>query len=66
MVDSMRDDELLQLASQRHSVSPDLIAELMALGSKFENLSAYGAKVNFSRSVESILDATVRKEDGAK
>ncbi|RAS14244.1 hypothetical protein DFO50_11159 [Microvirgula sp. AG722] len=62
MVDSSQDDELLHLASLRHSVSPDLMAELMALAPNFENLSAYGAKVNFSRSVSSILDAAAARE----
>jgi hypothetical protein len=66
MVDSSQDDELIHKASLRHSVSPDLIAELLALAPKFENLSAYGAKVDFSRSVERILDAAVSEENGAK
>ncbi len=66
MVDSSHDDELLHQAALRHSVSPDLIAELLALAPKFENLSAYGAKVDFSRSVERILDAAVREGSGAK
>lgn len=66
MADSLQDDELLRQASLRHSVSPDLIAELLALAPKFENLSAYGAKVDFSRSVEHILDAAVREGSGAK
>lgn len=66
MEDSTHDDELLHQASLRHSVSPDLMAELLALAPKFENLSAYGAKADFSRSVGHILDAAVREGGGAK
>lgn len=66
MVNSSQDDELLHKASLRHSVSPDLIAELLALAPKFENLSAHGAKADFSRSVGHILDTAASEENGVK
>ncbi|WP_186132740.1 hypothetical protein [Burkholderia gladioli] len=66
MVDSSQDDELLHQASFRNLVPSDLIAELLALAPKFENLSAYGAKVNFSRAVAHILDAAVNEGSGVK
>lgn len=66
MVDNTQYDELLNKASLRHTVPPELIAELLALAPKFENLSAYGAKVEFSRCVKDILDAAVREGSGTK
>ncbi|MGJ7558512.1 hypothetical protein ACSFBI_31440 [Variovorax sp. RB3P1] len=67
MLDGTQDDELIRQAAVRHSVAPDIISELLALASKFENVNIYGAKVEFTRAVERILDgANAKKDNGAK
>lgn len=58
MLDGTQDDELIRQAAIRHSVAPELLAELLALAPRFENMNIYGAKVEFTRAVERILDRT--------
>lgn len=67
MLDGTQDDELIRKAAIRHSVAPELLAELLALAPRFENFNIYGAKVEFARAVEQILDgADVVQKNGSK
>ncbi|MDP3288258.1 MAG: hypothetical protein Q8M64_08110, partial [Methyloversatilis sp.] len=56
MLDGTEHDELIRQAAMRHSVAPEILSHLLALAPKFENLNIYGAKVDFTRTVERILD----------
>lgn len=56
MLDGAQDDELIRKVAARHCVAPELLTELLALAPRFENFNIYGAKVEFTRAVEQILD----------
>lgn len=56
MLEGTQEDELIRRAAARHSVAPELLAELLALAPKFENFNIYGVKAEFTRAVEKILD----------
>ncbi|WP_457953670.1 hypothetical protein [Achromobacter xylosoxidans] len=56
MLDGTQTDELIRKVAARHSVAPELLAELLALAPRFENFNVYGAKVEFTRAVEQILN----------
>ena len=56
MLDGAQDDELIRRVAARHAVAPELLTELLALASRFENFNIYGAKAEFTRAVEQVLD----------
>lgn len=56
MLDGAQDDELIRKVAARHSVAPELLTELLALAPRFENFNIYGAKAEFTRAVEQVLD----------
>lgn len=56
MLDGTQDDELICKVAHRHSVTPELLTELLALAPKFENFNIHGVKAEFTRTVEQILD----------
>lgn len=67
MLDGAQDDELIRNVAVRHSVAPEVLAELLALAPRFENFNIYGAKVDFTRAVEQILDKVDQhQKDGGK
>jgi hypothetical protein len=67
MLDDAQDSGLIHQVAMRHSVDPEVIGKLLALGPKFENFNLYGAKVQLTRAVEQILDEVADpKSIGAK
>ena len=62
MLDGAQDDELIRKVAACHSVAPELLTELLALAPRFENFNIYGAKAEFTRAVEQVLD----KVDGTQ
>jgi membrane-bound lytic murein transglycosylase B len=57
MANVLKADELLKLAAEQHGVSPEILLALLELEGEFGNLTAPGAKGDFSREVARILDA---------
>ena len=67
MLDGAQDNELIRKVAARHSVTPGLLTELLALAPRFENFNIYAAKVEFTRAVEQILDKVdAAQKNGAK
>jgi hypothetical protein len=56
MLDGPQEEKLVNETAILHSVSPELLNELLALAPKFENFNIYGVKAEFSRVVAEILD----------
>jgi hypothetical protein len=56
MTISQDDQELLNLAAERFGVPVDVLTALLELEDSFPNFSVFGAKAEFTRRVNAILD----------
>lgn len=67
MNDDTTDEELIRQAATRYGIAPELLTRLLGLSTRFENFNIHGAKADFTRAVEHILDsAEAGRADGSK
>jgi hypothetical protein len=57
------DQELVNLAAERFGVPADVINALLDLEDSFQNFSVFGAKAEFARRVNTILDVGSSKAE---